>query len=181
MSKEVLKSELDLFKRGFYQNSIENSHLIQFRPVAAITQTNNLEFFIPGSPEYFIDLDNIFLWLNAKLVKADGSDYDAVQDNRFSLINYALMTIWQQLDISLNNTIISQTTNTFPYTTYLDALIKYDNKSHHTYLRSGGYLSYNSNAPDEIVNNLAALTNRSKTFKLYGKFSMNFLKVVNIY
>ena len=169
MAKEVLKSELDLFKKPFFQNSIENSHLIQFHPVSAISQTNNLEFFIPGSPEFFIDMENFFLWINAKLVKQDGTDYDATQDNRYSLINYGLMTIWQQLDISLNNTIITQSTNTFPYTSYLDALTKFDNKSHHTYLRSSGYLPYVSATPDLVNTHLAGISNQSKTFKLYGR------------
>jgi hypothetical protein len=60
MSKEILKSELDV--SSLYQNSIESSHIIQFRPVSAFTDAITIEFVIPGSSEEYIDLQNIFLW-----------------------------------------------------------------------------------------------------------------------
>ena len=138
MSKEVLKAELDLFRRSFYQNSEQDSFFTQFHPISAITSTNNLEFFIPASSEYFIDPQNIFLQIECQLLKKDGSVYGAGQNNRFSLINYGLNTIWSQVEISLNNTIITQSTNTFAYSSYINMLIKYDNKSKHTFLRSSG-------------------------------------------
>ena len=77
--------------------------------------------------------------------------------------------MWPQIDISLNNTLISQSSNAYPYTSYLHMLTSYDNKSHYTYLRSAGYLPYNSDKPDSVNEKLASLTNRSKTFKLYGR------------
>ena len=170
MSKEIMKAELDLFKRSFFQNSIESSQLVQFFPVSAINSTNNLEFYVPASSECFIDPENIFLWLTLQIVKSDGTNYNASQNDRYSLINYGLMTIFQQLDISLNNTLVTQSTNTFAYSSYLDALTKNDNKAHHTFLRSSGYFSYKNNlTADEINPELAALSNESKKFKLYGR------------
>ena len=138
MSKEILKSELNLFMKSYYQNSEQDCFFTPFHPISAITSTNNLEFFIPGNSEYFIDPENIFLWLECQLVKQDDSSYAAAQNNRYSLINYSLNTMWSQVECSLNNTIITQSTNTFPYTSYINMLTKYDNKSKHTFLRSAG-------------------------------------------
>ena len=176
MPSEILKSELDLFKRNFFQNSIENSQLIQYRPVAAITDSPNIEFFISQSSENFIDLENIFLWISGKLVKQDKTDYDQTQDNRYSLINFGLNTLWQQIDIELNNIQITQSSTTFPYSAYLDVLTKYDNKSKHTFLRSSGYLPYDTTHIDTVNSKLSTLTNESKQFKLYGKISNEFFE-----
>lgn len=137
-NKEILKGELDLFKKSYYQNSEQDSFFTTFHPISAISSTNNLEFSIPASSEYFIDPENIFLWIECQLLKQDDSNYGATQNDRFSLINFSLNTIWSQVEISLNNTIITQASNTFPYVSYLNMINQYDNKSKHTFLRSSG-------------------------------------------
>lgn len=142
MSKEIFKEELNVFRKSYYQNSEEESFLQQFYPVSALGTTNNLEFFIPPSSEYFIDTENIFLWLTLQLVKSDGTPFTASQDNRFSSINYPLNTIWQNVEISLNNTIITPNTNAFSYISYINCLLKNDNKSKHTFLRSSGKFNF---------------------------------------
>ena len=142
MSKEILKSELNLFLKSYYQNSEQDCFFTPFHPISAITTTNNLEFYIPANSEYFIDPENIFLWIECQLVKQDDSNYGASQNNRFSMINYSLNTMWNQIEISLNNTIITQSSNTFPYTSYINMLTKYDNKSKHTFLRSAGMYKF---------------------------------------
>lgn len=138
MAREIFKEELSVFKKSYFQNSEEDSFLQQFYPVTALGSSNNLEFFVPPSSEYFYDTENIFLWLSLQLLKADGTPYDATQNDRYCLINYGLNTIWQNVEISLNNSIITPNTNAFSYISYINCLLKNDNKSKHTYLRSAG-------------------------------------------
>lgn len=137
-NNEVLKGELDLFKKSFYQNSEQESFVTTFHPLSAITSTNNFEFSLPANSEYFIDPQNIFLWIECQLVKQDDSAFTPADNKRFSLIIYSFNTIWSQVEISLNNTIITHASNTFPYTSFVNMITQYDNKSKHTFLTSAG-------------------------------------------
>jgi hypothetical protein len=169
MSKEILKSELDIFKKPQFQGSIENSQFIQFRPINAINDASTIEFFIPGSSDDYIDLENIFFWISGNLLKPDGTAYDLSQNDRNSLVNYGLNTIFEQLDVYLNNTLISQSSNTYGYKSFIEVLFMYDNKSHHTFLRSSGYMTLSQQLPDQVDSALAKIFNQSKTFKFYGR------------
>jgi hypothetical protein len=77
MAKEVLKSECDIFEKTYFQNSIESSQFIQYRPIASLSDATTIEFNVPASSEYYIDLENIQLWLSGKITQQDGSDYDS--------------------------------------------------------------------------------------------------------
>src|SRR5260221_8395886 len=101
MTKEVLKSELDLFKNISFQGSIENSQTIQYRPIASITDATSIEFNVPVSSDEYLDLQNVFLWITGQVVNNNGENFDKTQDNRYGLIHYGLNTIWDQIDIYL--------------------------------------------------------------------------------
>ena len=109
---EVMKSELDLFSKIQFQKSIDHHEFSQINPTNSIGESNDIEFLIPGTEKEYIDLQNIHLTITGKLVKQDGSAYTAEQDGRNSLIPYGLFTIWNQIAIYLNQTLISQASNT---------------------------------------------------------------------
>ena len=50
-SDEVLKSELDLFKRLSFQKSIDNSVFIEYRPTSSLTESSTIEFNVPITSE----------------------------------------------------------------------------------------------------------------------------------
>ena len=121
MAFEVMKSELDLFKKVSFQGSIENSQLIEYRPTNALTESSSLEFDIPISSDEYLDLQNIYFRIKGKLVLQDGTNYQIEQYNRYSLINYPLNTIFDQLSIYLSGTLISQSSKTYPYLAIIEA------------------------------------------------------------
>lgn len=172
MSKELMKSELDLFKEVNFQGGIEKSDLIQFRPTASINSSSSIEFDIPISSDEYLDLTNVYLWVKGKLVQQDGLDFPQAQDGRYSLINYALNTIFDQLSVYLGGTLVSQSSKTYHYLSYIEALTQMSSNSQKTFMEAAGFITtinrpnYNFDAIDkDLFNNVS----RSKPFSLYGK------------
>src|SRR5882757_4220143 len=96
MSREELKSELDLFENMSYQNSIESSEFIQYRPNTAIGNSNTFEFDIQCGPDEYIDPQNIYLWMSAKLINSNGDNFsdNLGTEYNYSTISYPLNTIF---------------------------------------------------------------------------------------
>ena len=170
--EEVLKSELDLFKNVSYQQSIDHSLSIQYRPTSALTESSAIEFDIPISSDEYLDLRNIFLSIKGKLVKKDGTDFTTGGTNDYSLINYSLNTVFDQLTIYLGSTMISQSSNTYHYLSIIEALTQYNEIQADTLMKSSGYFHY---VKTDIINfdhvdaRIENISTKSKVFTLYGK------------
>ncbi|MGH7749935.1 MAG: hypothetical protein ACREQ5_34975, partial [Candidatus Dormibacteria bacterium] len=125
MSKEILKSELDIFEKPSVQYAIEKTDIVQHRPIESITGTDTIEFNVQSGPDEYIDTQNIFLHLTGKLVnRENGDDFKdslGTKDN-YAPINYCLNTAFQELNIYLNGTLISHSSNNYPYLSYIEAL-----------------------------------------------------------
>ena len=171
MASEILKSELDLFKKVSFQGAIENSQIIQYRPITALSETSAIEFDIPISPDEYLDLQNIYLWIRGKVVQQNNAVYPAAQDKRYSLINYALFTIFDQLDVTLAGTLVTQSSKTFQYQSFIEALTQSTSLAALTYLEAAGFNSNFGTAKDfdNISEDLFKNVKRSKEFTLYGR------------
>ena len=171
MAQEVMKSELDLFKKVAFQASIENSQLIQYRPASALNTSSTIEFDIPISSDEYLDLQNVYLWVKGKVVRPDGTDFPADQDGRYSLINYALNTMFDQLSIYLGGTLVSQSSKTYHYLSYIEAITQMSASAQSSFMRAAGLKTvfgpgYNF---DSIDVDLANSVKQSKPFSLYGR------------
>ena len=124
MSEECVKSELDLFTVPLTQTAIEKNTYIEVPPISAITATGPIEFFIASSGEDYTDLNNTLLYVRLKIVKPDGGDIG--DDTPVGLINYPGATIFSQIDISLGDRLISQSSNAYPYRSIIECLVNYD-------------------------------------------------------
>ena len=120
MSCECVKSELDLFSIPPTQTSIEFGHWVEHHPLATITDSGPLEFSISGSGEDYIDLANTHLYIHAQIVKADGTNLP--DGAEVGPVNLWLHSLFSQVDMSLNEKLISPSSNTYPYRAYLDTV-----------------------------------------------------------
>ncbi|XP_069615979.1 uncharacterized protein F54H12.2-like [Ranitomeya imitator] len=122
-SVECAKSELDIFDIPSTKTSIEKSLFVEVQPIAALSDNGPLEFFISGSGDYYYDLNNTLLYINCSIVKQDNT---AIADGvRVGLINYPLATLFNQVDITLGERLISQSDNLYSYRAYLETLLNY--------------------------------------------------------
>ncbi|XP_048010495.1 uncharacterized protein F54H12.2-like [Megalobrama amblycephala] len=123
MSGECIKSELDLFTVPLTQTVIEKSSYLEVPPSSAISNSSPLEFFIAGNGDDYVDLNNMLLYLRLKITKPNSEDLPA--DAKVGLINYPGATIFSQVDVSLGDRLISQSSSTYPYRCIIESLINY--------------------------------------------------------
>ncbi|KAA0716599.1 hypothetical protein E1301_Tti019191 [Triplophysa tibetana] len=152
--------------------SIEKNTYIEVPPLSAISDSTPLEFFIAGTGEDYVDLNNTMLFLRLKITNPDGTD---IADGApVGLINYPGATIFSQVDVSLGDRLISQSSSTHPYRCIIELLTNYGKGSLETLFSAG--LFYKDTAghmdtPDPAGGNhgltkRAAFTNGSNVVQL---------------
>ena len=121
MSCESTKSELDLFSVPPTQTSMEQGSWVEYHPLPTVCDGSPIEFEISGSGEDYIDFANTMLYVKAKLTANDGTAL--ADDAAVGPVNLFLHSLCIQVDISLNGTLITALTNTYPYRAMLETLL----------------------------------------------------------
>jgi hypothetical protein len=128
-SCECSKTELDLFAMPPTLATMEDSTYIEYRPIAAITDHGPIEFFIPGNEERYLDLNETYLHIKAQIARADDGNFVAADQpapDRPLPVNLWLHSLFSQVDISLNNTRVTSSTDTYPYRAVLETILGHD-------------------------------------------------------
>lgn len=123
-STECLRSDLDLFTIPPSQTSVESGQWVEHGPLSTISQgTSTVEFFVSGNSEEYIDLSNTFLYVEARVfTDADVAIKDA---NKVGPVNNFMHSLFSQVDVSLNEVLVSASTNTYPYRAIIENLLNY--------------------------------------------------------
>jgi len=122
-SCECTKSELDLFSVPPTQTSIENGSWVEYHPISTITDGAPIEFDVSSSGEDYMDFANSYLLVRAKLQRANGDDME--DGDQVGPVNNFMHSMFSQIDVSLNGTLITSSTNTYPYRAYIENLLSY--------------------------------------------------------
>ena len=117
------KSELDLFLAPHIQSSIERGQFIEYFPVSNITESSPIEFCVPGSGDELTDLRNSWVYIKAKITKRNGADLE--DDEKVAPVNLFIQAMFSQVDVTLNDKLISSSTNTNPYRAMFTTLLTY--------------------------------------------------------
>ena len=133
-SCECTKSELDLFAVPDTQTSVESSTYAEYHPVTSLVDGSTIEFEMSGTGEDYLDLNHAYLHVKAKVTRNDGSNLPA--DDPVAPVNYFLHSLFSQVDIYLNGTQITSSTNTYPYRAVMEALLSYGEDAKKTQLAS---------------------------------------------
>jgi hypothetical protein len=122
-SCECAKSELDLFSVPATQTSIESGTYVEYHPVASITGGAPIEFDVTTSGDDYLDFANSFLCVRAKITRANNDDLDAA--DTVGPVNNFLHSLFSQVDVLLNGTLITSSTNTYAYRAHIETLLSY--------------------------------------------------------
>ena len=133
-SCECTKTELDLFSVPPTQTSIESGSWVEYHPVSTLTDRGPVEFEIIGNGECYVDFANTFLHVTAKITKGDGGALAG--DAKTGPVNLLLHSLFSQVDVSLNGTQITSSTNTYPYRAILETLLSYGRDAKESQLTS---------------------------------------------
>ena len=94
---------------------------VEYRPINQLTEGAPLEFVVAPTASTYIDLERTYLYVKAKLVKGDGT---AIAKTELVVpSNLLLHTMFSQVDLSLQQTSVSQLGAHYPYKAYLDVLL----------------------------------------------------------
>lgn len=163
---ECYKSEVDFFSTPETQTSIESNHYSRVNPLTAVTNDSApIEFLINSSSEHFIDPSNIYLYTQFDIEYENGQDFPENQ------IVYpetnTLHTLFNSLEIYLNETKITNGGNNYSYRSFIETVLnhtKYEKKSR---LKCQGFYSENERLKE--IEKYSAL--KKISFEGYGKLS----------
>jgi len=82
-----------------------------------------IEFEINGNGEDYIDLANTMLYVRAKITRMNNANI--ADDTPVGPVNLFLHSMFSQVDISLNETQVTTSTNTYPYRAMIETLLSY--------------------------------------------------------
>ena len=183
-SSESVDSGLDLWTIPTTQTSIESGMYIEYFPLASLSPSSNIEFFInqKGSGDY-LDLSNTYLYVRAKIQQSDGTPLP--QDAPVGPVNNWLHSLFSQCDVSLNNTLVSPSENTYAYKAYLEDLLSYDRGAKKSQMTANMYYRDSSGHFEEVKGDIKnsgmivrrSLTSKSQEVSMMGKLHVDIMNM----
>lgn len=134
-SCECAKSELDLFALPSTQTSVESGQWIHYKPISSLSDDGPIEFQVPGTGDDYIDLSHTMLYIKAKIASADSNDIS--KTIHVAPVNNWLHSLFSQLDVYLNQKLVSPPNNTYAYRAYLETLLNYGPAAKGSHLTCG--------------------------------------------
>ena len=116
------------------QTSIEDGRWVEHQPLTYLDSGGPIEFVIPGTGDAYLDLANTYLLIRAKVVRGDGTDLAA--DTSVAPVNNWLHSLFSQVDVYLNDTLVTPSSNTYPFRAYVDTVLSYGDEVKNTQLTS---------------------------------------------
>ena len=133
-SCECVTSNLDLFSVPPTQTSVEFGTLVDYHPITNVADGGPIEFDIPGSGMDYLDLANTMLYVRAKVTQSNGNDLAA--DTVVAPVNMFLHSLFSQVDMTLNGTVVTAANNMYPYRSYIETLLSYGSDAKKSQLTS---------------------------------------------
>lgn len=134
-SCECAKSELDLFALPSTQTSIESGQWIHYKPISSLSDDGPIEFQVPGTGDDYIDLSHTMLYIKAKITSPDSNAIK--EQTHIAPVNNWLHTLFNQLDVYLNQKLVSPPNNTYAYRAYIETLLNYGPAAKESHLTCG--------------------------------------------
>ena len=130
-SSECAKSEFEVFGKKPTQTSVEETRVEPFYPLTSVDGSGPLEFKITAGSDEWIDPNNTWLYIKAKIVDETGqhlagpaNDEKYPNTSMVFPVNNLMGTMFSRIEILLNSTPLP-TTSLYPYRSYLETLMSY--------------------------------------------------------
>ena len=174
-SCECAKTELELFTLPPTQTAIESSQWVEHRPVSSVTPGAPIQFAVMGSGEEYIDLSETYLQVTLHITKPGGEDLESGAegaDRGVGPINNWLHSIFSQIDVSLNERLVTPSTNTYAYRAYLETLLSYGPAAKESHLTAAMWYKDTCGVFDDTENLNLGFQSRRKWTKSSKKVTL---------
>lgn len=180
MSGIQMLPALDIFSLPTKQESVEGTVLSEHRPATTITGiTNAITFRIQSALDEYIDLSSIMLYvkLGLEIKNVDGTTATTLQNfEDTSPVNLMLYAMFKSVDIEINSTAVTSSSQTHPYRAYFQVLTNFSKDARETWLSSAGYTKENSYSDLDKASPIrckwfkpATSSSKGKEYTFYGK------------
>ena len=121
----IVDPRFNLFDKSVHDPTVVASNVVNYYPLSQLSPSSSvLEFAISGEGESYIDTANIKLKITGTLKQIDGTTAADVKDGT---INNLLYSLFNQVDVSYNDRLLTESTNNYSYITYLRTLLETTN------------------------------------------------------
>ena len=157
-------SELDLFSILPTDVSFPDSQIWHIEnPVTSISSGGVIDFAINSNPEVYLDLRSSFIVIEFSINDSSGAEIiktspeprtdelnDAAQLAAAKTINkakiafpeqYIIGSIFKNVEVWINDTLVSSADNLYPYRAYIETLLSYNKHVKNEQLRMSGYFN----------------------------------------
>ncbi|XP_053372978.1 uncharacterized protein F54H12.2-like [Mercenaria mercenaria] len=133
-SCECSKTELDVSAVPPTMSAMQDGQWTEHYPISALNNSAPIEFIISPQTEKWTDLNQSYLYIKFKVLKADETHLEAGTET--SVVNNFFHSIFSGNDLYLNNKLISSNSHTYPYRAYIENLLSYNKECKDTQLRA---------------------------------------------
>ena len=175
---ECKNTALCIFDKQPTQTDIIKSYVSDYFPITSISAGGPIEFHIPGNTEDYVDVNDIFLYLKIKIVKATGAAIDAA--DKVGLVNLPICSLFQDVSLTLGETQIEGGQQNYPYVSYLDTVMQFHPAAQKSHMQIMGWEKDEAGKFDDETNTgfvkRQAWTAGSKVCELYGPLYLDFTR-----
>lgn len=176
---EVKNSALCLFDKPAVQTDILKNQVVDYYPLTNVSAGGPIEFTIPGSSEEYIDVNDINIYILAKITKADGKAIATATD-KVGLNNLPIATLFQDVSLMVGDNQIEGGQMCYPYLGYFSTVMQFTPKAQESHMLAQGWIKDEAGKFDDEGNSgfvsRQELTKDGKTFELMGPLFLNFFR-----
>ncbi|XP_030831447.1 uncharacterized protein F54H12.2-like [Strongylocentrotus purpuratus] len=147
--------------------SILKGPWVEYHPVSNITDSAPIEFNVAGTAEEYVDLSQTMLAVTAKITNPDNTNL--AQEAPVGPVNLFLPSLFSQVDVMLNEKLVSQPSNTYPYRAMLESIMHYGKETKDSQLTQQLYYKDAAGKMD-LLNPLLAGENVNEGLKKRHEF-----------
>lgn len=167
------RHELDLFNNAPTSASLQEGIYVEHSPTTSLNDSSPIQFTVSGDSAYYLDLSSSYLYLEAKVVKGNGGDLDA--DAPISVVNLLAHSLFQQVDIYLNEVLVSSASSLYHYRSMLETLLSFNTEAKESQLTMSLFSKDTAGAMDALdaankgFTDRQTYTAKSQTIPLIGR------------
>ncbi|MEW8546194.1 MAG: hypothetical protein AB2693_21965 [Candidatus Thiodiazotropha sp.] len=157
--------------------TMQDSQWIDYHPIASLDSFQApIEFVVPGHTEYYTDLSQTWLYLKFRILKEDGSNVET--DAKVGPVNNFLHSMFSGIDLYLNNKLVTNSMDTYPYRAYMENLFSFGSDAKENQLKASEFWYEDTAAKFEdfttkSIKNRIAAVKLSKAVELQGRLHLD--------
>ena len=163
-SEKIIHGEdLALFAAPSFNAAIERVQWVDYQPTSHLRDQSPVEFTIPASGAQYISLNRSYLFLKIQILRGDGTSLSSPspsttkkssdskeedESEKVGIINIPFDSIWSQVDVYLQQKLVSNSGTNFAYKAIIETLLNYGEEAKNSQLQARGFYKDTSSTID---------------------------------